>query len=775
MPSITATLTETIITATVTNPAGTTASLVEQPITATLVDVTDVTGTIASTPLTATLVNGGTVTATVTTTTITATFEGGNGNVISLGVSVDDNFASFDGITGKVIQDSGYSASSFITTANASWIDLTDGGATILHSHAGGGVTSHPNLTELDYASSGHTGFQPAGSYGDISGTGVAGQVAEFVTNTKTLQAAAIIGPASNILTLTNTAAATLALNITAAKTLTLTAADNYTLTIPATGTAALLATAQVFTAAQLIKLDSTTAFDIQNAAGTSLALFDTTNRRAVFNPSVTAPTYRVEFHGTALTDSPSVKTGLNFDRVTKPTAPTAALVAGAGLLGIGTYRYRVTYTTVLGDTDVSNAVDIVTDASNLQVLLTIPTSTDPRVTGRKIYRRSLSAAITQALLLTTISNNTATTYQDNIADASLGAVNFLSRPNTTNAGVLVDGSRAFLLDLNMVSLGVSTAQTSGGESVFIGGNVGAVVTGAANATFVGFSSGQSLTTGGNNTAAGRAALYTLATGSRNTAVGMNALYSHTGSNTTALGAEAGYLNTANGSIYLGTFAGYYQTTTANRLVIDSQSTRTSAANELTNAIIVGLMGATPSAQTLRLNAVTTVAQIVAATATITDASIIRVESTGTVAANFGGALLFQLETATADTIQTAAQIAAVWTDATNATRKAKLSLSAYDTAARLGIEIEASGTVAKLGFYGVATVVRPTALTTQLTTITATAPGTPDYAIQDLVLATGYGFVTADEGQSVLKVILNLQTRVSELETKLQGLGLLT
>ena len=30
---------------------------------------------------------------------------------------------------------------------------------------SGGGVTAHSNLTELDYASSGHTGFQPAGNY----------------------------------------------------------------------------------------------------------------------------------------------------------------------------------------------------------------------------------------------------------------------------------------------------------------------------------------------------------------------------------------------------------------------------------------------------------------------------------------------------------------------------------------------------------------------------------------------------------------------------------
>ena len=66
-------------------------------------------------------------------------------------------------------------------------------------------------------------------------------------------------------------------------------------------------------------------------------------------------------------------------------------------------------------------------------------------------------------------------------------------------------------------------------------------------------------------------------------------------------------------------------------------------------------------------------------------------------------------------------------------------------------------------------------ALTTQLTTITHTAPGTPDYAIQNLTNSNGYGFVTADEGNSVLKVIANLQARLSELETKLQAAGLLS
>ena len=65
-------------------------------------------------------------------------------------------------------------------------------------------------------------------------------------------------------------------------------------------------------------------------------------------------------------------------------------------------------------------------------------------------------------------------------------------------------------------------------------------------------------------------------------------------------------------------------------------------------------------------------------------------------------------------------------------------------------------------------------ALTTQLTTITSTAPGTPDYAIQDLTSTTPFGFVTEDEGNSVLAVIANLQARVAELESRLQALSLI-
>jgi hypothetical protein len=64
-------------------------------------------------------------------------------------------------------------------------------------------------------------------------------------------------------------------------------------------------------------------------------------------------------------------------------------------------------------------------------------------------------------------------------------------------------------------------------------------------------------------------------------------------------------------------------------------------------------------------------------------------------------------------------------------------------------------------------------ALTAQLTTITHTAPSSEDFALQNLVQNTGFGFVTADEGNTTLKVIANLQTRLAEVEARLEAAGI--
>ena len=78
-------------------------------------------------------------------------------------------------------------------------------------------------------------------------------------------------------------------------------------------------------------------------------------------------------------------------------------------------------------------------------------------------------------------------------------------------------------------------------------------------------------------------------------------------------------------------------------------------------------------------------------------------------------------------------------------------------------------------GFYGATPTTKPAANTAALTTITFTAPGTADFAVQDLTQTTPFGFVTKNEGNSVLAVVANLQARVTQLETKLQTLGLLS
>lgn len=87
--------------------------------------------------------------------------------------------------------------------------------------------------------------------------------------------------------------------------------------------------------------------------------------------------------------------------------------------------------------------------------------------------------------------------------------------------------------------------------------------------------------------------------------------------------------------------------------------------------------------------------------------AILDFRSSGTPAAGFGAGLNFQLESSTTEN-QNAARIAAVWTEATHATRKADLVLSAYDTAEREGLRIRATGSAAAIGFLGATPVARP-------------------------------------------------------------------
>lgn len=154
------------------------------------------------------------------------------------------------------------------------------------------------------------------------------------------------------------------------------------------------------------------------------------------------------------------------FDYTTKPGAPTVALAGlGAGNLTNGAYTYQVTYVTALGETEAgttSGTVTVVDATTNGQVALSaIPVSSSSDVTSRKIYR-TISGG-TAYKLLTTIADNTTTTFTDNVADGSLGAT--APTINTTSGKILAGGATMIQLDSangNMGLVGTTPTNTLG-------------------------------------------------------------------------------------------------------------------------------------------------------------------------------------------------------------------------------------------------------------------------------------------------------------------------
>ena len=98
-----------------------------------------------------------------------------------------------------------------------------------------------------------------------------------------------------------------------------------------------------------------------------------------------------------------------------------------------------------------------------------------------------------------------------------------------------------------------------------------------------------------------------------------------------------------------------------------------------------------------------------AVTNAVTNVVTIGHDTSGTPAAGFGAGELFQLESSTT-AAQSAARIQAIWNDATHASRKADLVLSAYDSGGeREGLRIRGDGSGPAIGFFGAAPAARPT------------------------------------------------------------------
>lgn len=231
-------------------------------------------------------------------------------------------------------------------------------------------------------------------------------------------------------------------------------------------------------------------------------------------------PSYPLSVNGSAYLDNGDLLLG----QVAPPVlnVPTAT-PSGSGNLN-GTYYWAVTFVTAAGETNVTTSVLSTASPINQSVTLTnIPTSSDADVIARKIYRTVGNPADNNLLqFVTTINDDTTTTYVDNIADGSLGAAApFI---NTTGGNISINGSRIAVASNFFTSFGANSMSNG---------------TGYANSGF-GTYTLYSNTTGLRNVALGVDAMYSNTTGNRNVAAGVHALNGNlSGSDNAAFGYAA--------------------------------------------------------------------------------------------------------------------------------------------------------------------------------------------------------------------------------------------
>jgi hypothetical protein len=134
----------------------------------------------------------------------------------------------------------------------------------------------------------------------------------------------------------------------------------------------------------------------------------------------------------------------------TQLAAPASAAVAtpGAGSgLGIGSYSYVVTFLTAGGETTAGPVSSAVTTSGNQRVSLgNLPLgpsgTTSNSVIGRSIYRTQAGGGAYS--LLTSIADNTTTSWLDSVSDSQLASMPALSQVNTSGIMVWPPREHAF-------------------------------------------------------------------------------------------------------------------------------------------------------------------------------------------------------------------------------------------------------------------------------------------------------------------------------------------
>ncbi|KKP98831.1 MAG: hypothetical protein US08_C0006G0001, partial [Candidatus Nomurabacteria bacterium GW2011_GWF2_36_19] len=299
---------------------------------------------------------------------------------------------------------------------------------------------------------------------------------------------------------------------------------------------------------------------DSQNGIFSTPLVINSTNNVGI---GTTSPTYKLDVKGTAVADG--IRSDMGFDIYSVPSPTTlSGVVSAGGSVDTGTHYYYVTFTTAVGETNSKVSSVITTTAGNNTVTLTIPVSTDPRVTGRKLYRTRAGDSSFNDSLLATIANNTDVSYVDTAADSTLPAAAQVSfgRINSTSNFITVQGTKAMVLDTNLTTFGVSAgaAITTGSNNAFFGYRAGYSLTTSGGNIAIGGNALEFATTTTGNTAVGYLALRNASTGGYNTGLGYLSLYGNTtGTYNVGLGREALYGNTTGTyNVGIGYIAGRY-------------------------------------------------------------------------------------------------------------------------------------------------------------------------------------------------------------------------
>lgn len=255
---------------------------------------------------------------------------------------------------------------------------------------------------------------------------------------------------------------------------------------------------------------NSATAFQVQNASGAGLLTADTTNTKILVGqgnfdvlglgtPTGTAvvagsnqggslsgasgTTYyykvsAINAVGETFASSEVSINGASFTPLTVPGAATLALTTGTAL-GVGNYQYEVTFVTANGETTGGTAASITTTSGNQAVNLTAIPTGPTGTTSRKIYRTAVGGSTYG--LLTTLGDNTTTTYGDTTADGSLGAAIPVSNTATTNTN---NASLTWTAVVGATSYHIYRGTTAGRESVYFSSATNSYTdTGAAGTT----------------------------------------------------------------------------------------------------------------------------------------------------------------------------------------------------------------------------------------------------------------------------------------------------